>query len=153
MNGLEYAVARKAVRLANLISTKRNADIKEMGLTAAQADALVFFAQNAGSTVSYLKDDLGVTHQTASGIVERMIKKDLLTTRVSQEDARCRAVYLTEQGERIHDRFLVNGSRTGGYLLCGMDERQREEFLALLTRAAENLETVDTDAEKSGENA
>ena len=82
MNGLEYAVARKAVRLANLISTKRNADIKEMGLTAAQADALVFFAQNAGSTVSDLKDDLGVTHQTASGIVERMIKKDLLTTRV-----------------------------------------------------------------------
>ena len=146
MGKLAYDAARAVVRLSNRISTRRNADIKEMGLTAAQADALVYFAGHEGNSVTDLKSDMGVTHQTASGIVDRMIKKDLLATRVSEEDARCRMVFLTEQGKQLYACFLVNGSRVGDRMLDGLNETQQREFFALLTHAVNNLEAMDRDA-------
>ena len=43
MNEMEYAVSRKIIQLGNQIVARRNRQIRELGLTTEQADALFFF--------------------------------------------------------------------------------------------------------------
>ena len=59
----EYVLAREILKLANRITSRRNADIRSLGLTAAQADSLVYLARRSGKTVSDLKDyQIGRAH-------------------------------------------------------------------------------------------
>ena len=51
----EYILARNVIKLANVIMTIRNREIKELGLTAEQADSLIFFSQHAGASAVDLK--------------------------------------------------------------------------------------------------
>ena len=68
----EYTLARLILRLANRIVKKRDRHVKELGLTTEQADSLLFFLDRKDAVINDLKDHLGVTHQTARGIVQRM---------------------------------------------------------------------------------
>lgn len=143
MSEMEYIIARKVLRLANLIIANRNMDIKELGLTAEQADSLLFFAKNEGKTATDLKEHLGITHQTARGIIERMVKKEILKTAVSQEDARYKKVVLTEKGQRLYRRLNDNCMHTGDRLLNGMKENEKKQFFSMIALAVENMESVE----------
>ena len=95
---VEYVLARKILQLANQIIRNRNEDLKGLGLTAEQADALRFFQGSSNRSAVDLKEHLGISHQAARAIVERMVAKDLLMTKISQTDARYKEVSLTEKG-------------------------------------------------------
>lgn len=143
MPEMEYVLARKVLRLANLIIINRNTDIKELGLTAGQADSLLYFSQNEGKSAADLKDHLGITHQTARGIIERMVKKGLLRINISEEDARYKKVALTERGLELCRRLKENGMHTGDRLLNGMSEGEKKRFFSMITLAVKNMESVD----------
>lgn len=143
MSEMEYIVARKVLRLANLIIANRNMDIKELGLTAEQADSLLFFAKNEGKTATDLKEHLGIAHQTARGIIERMVKKEILKTAVSQEDARYKKVVLTEKGQRLYRCLNDNCMHTGDRLLNGMKENEKKQFFSMIALAVENMESIE----------
>ena len=49
MSELEYTVARKIIRMGNMIVARRNQQIRELGLTAEQADALLLFRKSEGN--------------------------------------------------------------------------------------------------------
>ena len=127
----EYVLAREILKLANRITSRRNADIRSLGLTAAQADSLVYLARRSGKTVSDLKDYLGVTHQTARGIAARMAEKGLITLSVSRED-----------GRALFRKMEQNGTHLGDRLLRGMGTAERAQFLTLLSRALDNLDAL-----------
>ena len=88
----EYTLARLILRLANRIVKNRDRHVKELGLTTEQADSLLFFLDRKDAVINDLKDHLGVTHQTARGIVQRMESKGLVQTRKSKEDGRYQVV-------------------------------------------------------------
>ncbi len=98
----EYVLARKILKLANRIVSGRNTDIRDLGLTSSQADSLVYFVHNEGRSAVDLKDHLGVTHQTARGIVKRMAEKNLIEIRISEEDGRYRRIFVTEKGRSLY---------------------------------------------------
>lgn len=142
MREMEYMIARKVLRLANLIIANRNADIKELGLTAEQADTLLYFSKNEGKTATDLKEYFGITHQTARGIIERMVKKEILKTSISEEDARYKKVALTEKGQKLYRSLNANCRHTGSRLLNGMDEGEKKQFFSMITLAVENMESM-----------
>lgn len=72
-----YILSRKIQKLSNTITQRRNRDLKKLGLTAEQADALLFFHAHPESAAADLKTHLSVTHQAARAIVERMVNKGL----------------------------------------------------------------------------
>lgn len=143
MGEMEYIFARKVLRLANLITANRNADIKELGLTGGQADSLLYFSKNEGKSAVDLKEHLGITHQTARGIVERMVKKGILETNISKEDARYKKVALTKKGWELCKQLKENGMHTGDRLVNGMSESEKKQFFSMITLAVENLESMD----------
>jgi DNA-binding MarR family transcriptional regulator len=136
----EYEFARLILRLSNQIVRNRNLHVKELGLTTEQADSLQFFLAHENAVITDLKEHLGVTHQTARGIVRRMEEKGLIRTRKSEVDARYQCILPTEKGRQIGERLIKNGVRTGGQLLHGMEPQQQKAFYELLTAALKNVE-------------
>ena len=105
---VEYVLARKILQLANQIIRNRNEDLKGLGLTAEQADALRFFQGSSNRSAVDLKEHLGISHQATRAIVERMVAKGLLMTKISQTDARYKEVSLTEKGMELFEIMQSN---------------------------------------------
>ena len=82
---------------------------------------------------------MGITHQTARGIVQRMAAKGLVELHRSEEDARRQIVVPTQAGRRLGDQMTRNRERTVGKLLQNMDQRERADFVRLLRLAYENV--------------
>ena len=134
-----YILSRKIQQLSNTITQRRNRDPKKLDLTADQADALLFFHAHPESAAADLKTHLGVTHQAARAIVERMVNKSLLTTRISPHDARYKTVTLTAQGEELYETMQRNCTDFGDVLLDHISAADRDTLLALITQTLDNL--------------
>ena len=92
-----------------------------------------------GGTVTDLKNYLGVTHQTAQGLVRRLAEKGLLESSRSPQDGRCQVLSITPAGREAAGRMIQSRERTGDKLFHGMSTGERQEFLRLLTIAYENV--------------
>lgn len=134
-----YILSRKIQQLSNTITQRRNRDLKKLDLTADQVDALLFFHAHPESAAADLKTHLGVTHQAARAIVERMVNKSLLTTRISPHDARYKTVTLTAQGEELYETMQRNCTDFGDVLLDHISAADRDTLLALITQTLDNL--------------
>ena len=134
-----YILSRKIQQLSNTITQRRNRDLKKLDLTADPADALLFFHAHPESAAADLKTHLGVTHQAARAIVERMVNKSLLTTRISPHDARYKTVTLTAQGEELYETMQRNCTDFGDVLLDHISAADRDTLLALITQTLDNL--------------
>lgn len=134
-----YILSRRIQQLSNTITQRRNRDLKKLGLTADQADALLFFHAHPESAAADLKTHLGITHQAARAIVERMVNKGLLVTRVSSHDARYKVVTLTAQGEELHETMQRNCTDFGDVLLDHISAEDRDTLLKLITQTLDNL--------------
>ena len=139
MKQKEYELARQVLTLANRIVKKRNGHLKELNITAEQADSLLFFDANEGSSISDLKQYLQIRHQTARGIVKRLEEKDFLKLSVSEADGRYKTVSITENGDKIVKQLKQNGTHTGDQLLTGMTKQEQEQFSILIKKALENV--------------
>lgn len=135
----EYELARLILRLSNQIVKNRDQHVRNLGLTTEQADSLQFFLSHKNAVIMDLKEHLGVTHQTARGIVQRMEIKGLIETKKSETDARYQCVMITEKGKEIGQKLVKNGVQTGNRLLHGMTPEQQQDFYALLTAALKNV--------------
>ena len=135
----ENELGRLILKLANTIVKNRNRHLEALDLTSGQADSLQFFLTHDQATATELKEYLGITHQTARGIIQRMITKGLLELHRSDADARCQIVEVTPAGQEMGLRMIANRERTGGLLLQGMDATERKNFIRLLTKALANV--------------
>lgn len=140
MENQEYVLSRQILRLANLIITTRNREIRGLGLTTEQADALRYFEANDRKSAVDLKGHLGITHQATRGIVARMADKGLVQLDVSDLDGRYKTVTLTPQGRALCKQMRENCTHTGHQLLAGMDDQERDTFSRLVACALDHLE-------------
>ena len=136
----EYRFARLILKLGNTIIKNRDKHLRQIGLTTEQADSLQVFLYQGQATITELKDHLGVSHQTARGIVRRMEDKALVQIRKSDIDARCQQVIPTEQGREAGEVLRRNGTCTGSQLLRGLSEAEQKQFFNLLQNALKNIE-------------
>jgi DNA-binding MarR family transcriptional regulator len=102
-----------AIRLfgdvVNLFDPLRFRAWAEMGLTTAQLRVLFLVREEPGVTAGELASRLGVTPPTISGIVDRLVKSNLIRREDDEIDRRLVRNYLTAQGEATCSR-LETGS-------------------------------------------
>jgi DNA-binding MarR family transcriptional regulator len=68
------------------------------GLTAAQFEILQHVWRQDGLEQRILQERLGITSATLTGIVDGLVDRQLLTRRLSPEDARVKQLFLTDKG-------------------------------------------------------
>lgn len=135
----EYKLARMIRFLSRDLNKKRDEQLKKMSLTGSQVDAILFFGDNENETITGFKNYVQISHQGASGIVDRLAAKGILAFKEMKKDGRAKNVYLTDKGKEIfeymnHDRTMVNKQITKGF-----SEKEIKEFESFVIRALNNV--------------
>lgn len=75
--------------------------IRTLGLTTAQFDIVATLGNTAGMPLKELGEKTLITKGTLTGVVDRLIDKDLVRRIASPKDGRSQLVQLTAQGESL----------------------------------------------------
>jgi DNA-binding MarR family transcriptional regulator len=120
----------------------------EMGLTTAQLRVLFLVREAPGVTAGELAQKIGVTPPTISGIVDRLVKMDLVRREDDESDRRLVRNLLTEQGNATCNRMEQGTEIFTRRILIEMDHTDLEAFIAGLkafVKASEYVSRVEPD--------
>lgn len=134
-------VARQVLILARQIKRRRNQHLRTVGLTTEQADALTFFTDQPGRTVTAFKTYQEITHQTARMIVQRLQTRGYVQLVISPTDARAKQVVVTPSGRAKREQLRQHGWQTSAQMFAHLDAEQQQVFLDLLRQVNQNLES------------
>lgn len=140
MENRDWLIGRKLFKLARAITNQNNAYLKELGITGAQAESLIFIADNQERTINDLKDYLGISHQAAQGIAKRMMDSNLIVIQKFEKDRRQKILTPTPKGLDIRGQLRGNALTTGGRLLSEVSAEEKEVFFNVLTKALEVIQ-------------
>lgn len=118
-------VAMALLRLSHAVKAISSDEVKGLGLTPMQAQALLWvrYTKPFLASVGRLAQALGVTHVTAIGVIDALEREGLLTREMSQTDRRVTLLRLTPAGEEAVQR-LERFGHTLEEALAAMNERE-----------------------------
>lgn len=124
----------------NLGRERMEARLAPYDVTTTQTYVLIFLSKRGGeATQSELTRFLNVRPSTANGILDRLCDKNMVERTISQSDARCRIITLTEKG-RERARFIEEYLwETEELLGRGFTQEEKETLSGLLYRVLANL--------------
>ncbi len=105
----------------------------ELGLTTAQLRVMFLVREAPGVTAGELAGRLSVTPPTISGIVDRLVKLDLVRRVDDESDRRLVRNHLTDAGEQACTRMERGGDIFLRRILVEMDQRDVEDLVKGLT--------------------
>lgn len=120
----------------------------ELGLTTAQLRVMFLLRQSPGVTAGELASRLSVTPPTISGIVDRLVKLDLVRREDDESDRRLVRNVLTERGEAACVRLERGAELYTRRLFVEMDPAALDSFVAgmkALIRASQYVSQVEPD--------
>ena len=103
------------------------------GVTPVQYAALQVVHNQPGIDQRTLARALALDASTTGGVVDRLETRGWLARRVSPEDRRTRLLFLTPDGARGLADTLPAVERAQAHVLAPLTDRQRTEFMHLLT--------------------
>ncbi len=114
--------------------------LRPYNISPAQCRTLVFLHE-AAEPVNHraLERFLMVKPSTVNGIVCRLEEKDLIHRAVDSNDARCKYLTLTDQGEAFYEDFCAVVSEVTARMEEGFTREELSTFQVLLRRVAQNL--------------
>ena len=114
----------------------------EMGLTTPQLRVIFLLRETPGMSAGELAQSLGVTPPTVSGIVDRLVKVDLLRREEDPADRRLVRNFLTERGQMAAGEV----ERSVTTFITAMMDRLSESELDAVTDALSLLIKVGDEA-------
>jgi DNA-binding MarR family transcriptional regulator len=126
-----------------------------LNVTVPQLKSLFFISHEGTTNLSKLASRLGTTPTNVTGIVDRLLKKGLLTRTESGQDRRILLLKLTEDGEKLVAKLR---ERRRGYMSEVLDHMSQDELavlvqgLTFMAKAAENQERESEELQGNGEN-
>ena len=118
----------------------------ELGLTTAQLRVMFMVREQPGVTAGELATRLSVTPPTISGIVDRLVKLNLVRRDDDRDDRRLVRNHLTEAGEASCSRLARSGELYTRRIVAEMDADDLERLsrgLESLVKAAELVARVE----------
>jgi MarR family transcriptional regulator, temperature-dependent positive regulator of motility len=111
-------------------------ELGDSGLTARQLVVLKTIVANDGASQTGVVDITGIDRSTLADIVQRLLKRRLISRKRTKEDARAYALTLTEEGRRavaMAEPILRTVERD---MLAVIPAKQRSEWLETLRTIA-----------------
>lgn len=125
---------RRATQYANDVYAN---EVGEDALTARQFAVLLTVDENEGLSQTDLVNMTGIDRSTLADMISRMLKKDLLRRRRTDDDARANSVSITNSGKRALSTVLSRVKKAEDKVLAPLPSGKRSDFLKMLTLIAE----------------
>jgi DNA-binding MarR family transcriptional regulator len=136
-HGIAAAAAR---RFHQICAAQVATVVGEHGLTPLQYGALIHLsrvAEGTGLEQNILATRLNVDRNTASVVVEQLVKLGLAARQINGADRRSRLLNLTANGKRLNARLFPVVSSVNAEVLAPLPPRERKQFMDLLIRVIE----------------
>jgi DNA-binding MarR family transcriptional regulator len=136
-HGVPTAIAR---RLHQICVAKTSEVVGEAGLTPLQYGVLIHLSKLTGKPgieQSSLAGRLNVDRNTASLLVEQLVKKELVERRVNGADRRARLLTLTPKGEELYAQLRPAHLAANRSILAPITPHERKLLISLLIRVIE----------------
>jgi DNA-binding MarR family transcriptional regulator len=136
-HGVPTAIAR---RFHQICAAKTSEVVGPTGLTPLQYGVLLHLSKVTGKPgieQNSLAERINVDRNTASLLVEQLVKKSLVERQVNGADRRSRLLSLTPQGEKLYARLRPAHLTANESILAPITPRERKLLLGLLIRVIE----------------
>ena len=120
------------LRLARVFQKIQQASaehLRQFSLNVAQFDVLARIGATEGLTQQELANSLLVTKSNVCQLLDRMERVGLVERR---QQGRANRVYLTPEGQRLHDRLVPSHERQVAAWLAALGPAEQAELLVLL---------------------
>jgi MarR family transcriptional regulator, lower aerobic nicotinate degradation pathway regulator len=136
-----HDIPTAAARRFHQICVAKSSEVSgAFGLTPLQYGAMVHLNKMTGTPgieQNVLAARLNIDRNTASVIVEHMVKLGVVARQVNSADRRARLLSLTAKGDRIYAELLPAFRTANADVLAPVSPRERKLFMTLLVRIVE----------------
>lgn len=138
-------------KLYNNIDKKRNEVLKNMELTATQADILtyLFFCSKEKINQRDIENKFNIKNPTVTGILKRMEEKDFINCVIDEDDKRFKKILLTKKSLKFRDHLDSHKEEIENILIYNMTEKEVKVLKKLLNKMADNIQNYS--CQKKGE--
>jgi MarR family transcriptional regulator, lower aerobic nicotinate degradation pathway regulator len=129
-----------ARRFHQVCLAKSSKVLGAFGLTSLQFRVMIHLNRKTGSPgieQNTLAARLNIDRNTASVVVEQMVKLGVVARQVNGADRRARLLSLTAKGDRIYGELLPAHAVANASVLAPISPRERKLFMNLLIRVVE----------------
>lgn len=128
--------------IADKLHCRADANLKKHNLTFQQSKIIAFLAKNNNqASQKEIEDFLQVAHPTVVGLVARMEQNGFLVCSVDENDKRNKIVTLTTKAIEKWQELRLMIDQTEKDLMKGLSKQQVEQFVAVLAKIYENIDT------------
>lgn len=111
-----------------------NQQVEKFGLTGVQATVINFLSEKNGSSLQSIADGLQISNATATGIVDRMEKSNLLERTPNPDDRRSYLVFLTNKGNEVSPQLRQSMFEANQDFLSKLSKEEELMLRGLLKR-------------------
>lgn len=146
----ENTIVVKVHKVANLLHrlmTEVKADIDRKtgdakNISVIQGRIVLYLVTETEKGIVFQKDIetyFDIRSSTAAIILRRMEKNGLVTREVSQEDARKKAVHLTQKAKRLHSLAQADIDNAERRVTKGLTRKELDDFVRILDKITKNI--------------
>lgn len=125
------------------IGSKIQKAVKTTGITEVQGQVIGYVFENGRRGDIYQKDieeHMSIRRSTATIILQRMEKADLITREVSAEDARLKAIRLTSKAKTIMPKAKAEVLKAERQARNGLTDQELATFFRVIDKISLNIE-------------
>lgn len=125
---------------AHFIQNNYNQKLAEYELTVAQGKVLYMLVNFGDQLQAQLQQRLYIKASTMNGIIDSMLKKQLIEKNDSATDRRSKIISLTKKGRLLEDKLWLGSQHVEGEIIEGLSPEDKQLLLSLLKRVTKNLQ-------------
>ncbi|MFD1019302.1 MarR family winged helix-turn-helix transcriptional regulator [Thalassobacillus hwangdonensis] len=128
--------------ISHLIKNIYNEKLSEFGLTTAQAKVLYFLSDCGAQTQSELQQRLYIKASSINGILDSLLKKELITKTSSAEDKRTKVIDISDKGKQLDNLVWNTILEIENMVSEGFSESERATIMRWLHKMKANIQPV-----------
>ena len=109
------------------------------GLDKKELSILEFVGNGQDIIMRDIADFLNVSVSTVTGIVDKLVNKEIVVRHYSQEDRRIINITLSAKGDEMFKLYKDEKMKMGGAILSALDEREQDQLIELYEKVTINI--------------
>ncbi|GAE34254.1 MarR family winged helix-turn-helix transcriptional regulator [Halalkalibacter akibai] len=131
---IEELVGYQVGVVAHLMRNQFNDKLSEFGITQAQFKVFYELIEHEEMTQSELQTKLYIKASTMNGIIESMLKNELIEKKDSLIDKRSKRIKLTEKGKLLEKKIWLEVEKLEEETLNLFNEEEKQVFFSCLQK-------------------
>lgn len=133
-SGLENQVGHLLRRVFHKARNRMQKKISDTGLSPMQTSAMTSLRKKGPTSQNKLGRRIGMEPGNVHGLVDRLIKKGMITSTFVDEGPGLHVLDLTDEGQSIVDKVIPLGLEASQETLAPLTVKEQEKFLEYLKR-------------------